>query len=156
MTGKNGQNSRGMRMNEQNHRLMLTDQDVPDGRLAIEAGLSEYNQEKAGYVNARELSVFVIDTNTDQIVGGLVGRTSLGLFFVDLIFLPEMLRRSGLGSEIMERAEAEASRRGMLDCGALHNHLPGTGFLRTPWLSSPRADGVQATGPYAPVYDETL
>jgi GNAT superfamily N-acetyltransferase len=101
-----------MRMSEQNHHLMLTDQDVPDGRLAIAAGLLEYNQKKAGYVDARELSVFVIDTNTNQIVGGLVGRTSLGLFFVDLIFLPEMLRRSGLGSEIMERAEAEARRRG--------------------------------------------
>lgn len=50
--------------------------------------------------------------NPDWIVGGLIGRTSLGVFFIDLIFLPESLRGSGVGSEIMELAEAEARRRG--------------------------------------------
>lgn len=99
-------------MKEQSHKLVLTDQDEPEGERIVETGLSEYNRQKAGYVDAKTLSVFVIDTATDQIVGGLIGRTSLGLFFVDLIFIPESLRGSGVRSEIMERAEAEARRRG--------------------------------------------
>lgn len=44
-----------MPMQEQSHKLIVTDQDEPDGKLTIEAGLSEYNQQKAGYVDARKL-----------------------------------------------------------------------------------------------------
>ncbi|MFF2412475.1 GNAT family N-acetyltransferase [Streptomyces sp. NPDC058092] len=45
-------------------------------------------------------------------VGGLTGRTSLGLFFVDLFYLPPQLRGSGLGREILRQAEGEAHTRG--------------------------------------------
>ena len=41
-----------------------------------------------------------------------MGRTSLGLFFIDLIFLPKELRGKRLGSEIIEAAEDEARKRG--------------------------------------------
>jgi GNAT superfamily N-acetyltransferase len=36
----------------------------------------------------------------------------LGLFFLDLLYLPEELRGNGLGGRIMALAEAEAQRRG--------------------------------------------
>jgi GNAT superfamily N-acetyltransferase len=46
------------------------------------------------------------------LVGGLLGRTTLGLFFLDLFYLPERLRRSGIGSRALRMAEEEAIRRG--------------------------------------------
>jgi GNAT superfamily N-acetyltransferase len=63
----------------------------------------------AGYIDSRSLSIQVVDTASGRIVGGLLGRTSLGLFFIDL---PKELRGHGLGTEVIEAAEAEAKRRG--------------------------------------------
>lgn len=52
------------------------------------------------------------DPDTGQIVGGLLGRSSLGLFFLDLFYLPKEMRGSGLGSRLIRQAEEEARRRG--------------------------------------------
>lgn len=54
----------------------------------------------------------VYDPDTGAPAGGLRGRTSLGLFFVDLFYLPERLRHSGIGGRALRMAEAEAIRRG--------------------------------------------
>jgi GNAT superfamily N-acetyltransferase len=99
-------------MSDTSYRLVVTDQEAPDAEHAIEAGLGEYNRQMAGYVDARNLSVHVIDPGSGQVVGGLSGRTSLGLLFIDLFFLPEALRGNRLGTEIIEAAEAEAKQRG--------------------------------------------
>jgi GNAT superfamily N-acetyltransferase len=47
-----------------------------------------------------------------KVVGGLLGRTSLGLFFIDVFFGPESLRGRDIGSLILDRAEREARKRG--------------------------------------------
>ena len=99
-------------MSDTSYRLVVTDQESPDAKRAIEAGLGEYNRQMAGYVDARTLSVHVIDPASGQVVGGLSGHTSLGLLFIDLFFLPEALRSNRLGTEIIEAAEAEAKQRG--------------------------------------------
>lgn len=99
-------------MSDTGYRLVVTDQENPDAEHAIDAGLSEYNRRMAGYVDARHLSVHVIDPGSGRVVGGLSGRTSLGLLFIDLFFLPEALRGNRLGTEIIEAAEAEAKKRG--------------------------------------------
>lgn len=52
------------------------------------------------------------DPETGEPVGGLLGRTTLGLFFLDLFYLPDHLRRSGIGSRALRMAEEEAVRRG--------------------------------------------
>jgi GNAT superfamily N-acetyltransferase len=88
--------------------LQLTDTIDPESEAVIDDGLTRYNREKAGFVDARPLAVLVRDTQ--EVVGGLIGRTTLGLFFVDLIFLPPTAR--GQGAEVMAIAEREAGRRG--------------------------------------------
>jgi GNAT superfamily N-acetyltransferase len=90
--------------------LQLTDTIDPESEAIIDDGLTRYNREKAGFVDARPLAVLVRDTQ--EVVGGLIGRTTLGLFFVDLIFLPPTARGQGLGAEVMAIAEREAGRRG--------------------------------------------
>jgi len=65
----------------------------------------------AGYPDAQNLSVFVRCANSNQVIGGLIGRTSFGLLFIDLFFLPKALRGNGIGTQIMELAETEARQR---------------------------------------------
>jgi GNAT superfamily N-acetyltransferase len=45
-------------------------------------------------------------------LGGLTGRTSFGVLFIDLFFLPDDLRGHGLGRRVLELAEDEGRRRG--------------------------------------------
>jgi GNAT superfamily N-acetyltransferase len=98
-------------------RPVLTLTDAPDlaASAVIEAGLGRFNEEKAGYRDWRPLAVLVADTN--EVIAGLLGRTSLGLLFIDIFFLPESLRGQGLGSDVMRQAEEEAKRRGC--CGSV-------------------------------------
>lgn len=92
--------------------LTVTDMPSPEATRTIEDGLSIYNRAASGIADARDLAVLITDPESGETLGGLVGRTSLGLLFVDLFHVPEAMRGSGLGSRIMEVAEEEARRRG--------------------------------------------
>jgi len=93
---------------------MITLTDTPDPFLGpqLEDGLAAYNAEKAGRRDWRPLAVTAHDPDTGKLAGGLLGRTSMGLFFLDLFYLPEALRGSGTGSAMLRMAEVEAGRRG--------------------------------------------
>jgi GNAT superfamily N-acetyltransferase len=94
--------------------VVLTVTDRPSTRATevIESGLAGYNEQQAGYADWRGLAVLVSDPETSEVLGGLLGRTSLGLLFIDLVFLPDSLRDRGLGGRVLELAEAEARQRG--------------------------------------------
>jgi len=93
-------------------RLTLTDAPGREAERVIESGLADYNEEQAGFKDSSGLAVLISDPDTEQVVGGLLGRTSLGLFFVDLFFIPAALRGQDLGSRALGMAEDEARRRG--------------------------------------------
>lgn len=88
--------------------------DAPDegARAVIADGLAGYNDETAGFRDYRPLAVLVSDPATGESIGGLIGRTSFGLLFVERFFLPEKFRGNGLGSRVIAAAEEEARRRG--------------------------------------------
>lgn len=90
----------------------LTDIEHPAARELISRKLDEYNDSITGQPDNRVLDVLVTDKSTGDVVGGLVGRTSLGVFFINLVYLPETLRRGGIGSTLLARAESEARARG--------------------------------------------
>ena len=69
-------------------RVTLTDSPDAAAQAALESGLARDNTEQAGLADARPLAVLITDPATEQTVGGRLGRTSLGLLFVDLFFLP--------------------------------------------------------------------
>ncbi|RSS50994.1 GNAT family N-acetyltransferase [Streptomyces sp. WAC01280] len=92
--------------------LVVTDAPMPADIAAISDALDRFNREKTGVDDRRPLAVLVRDPRTRQVIGGLTGRTSLGLFFVDLFVLPPELRGNGLGAEILRQAEDEARARG--------------------------------------------
>jgi GNAT superfamily N-acetyltransferase len=83
----------------------------PRAEAVVTGGLADFNREKFGRVDSRTLDILVRGCG-GEIIGGLLGHSSLGMFFLDLFYLPEALRGSGLGSRIMAQAEDEARRRG--------------------------------------------
>ncbi|WP_181764447.1 GNAT family N-acetyltransferase [Streptomyces albidus (ex Kaewkla and Franco 2022)] len=92
--------------------VFVTDRPDAEDVALISDALDEFNVRETGTDDRRSLAVLVRDPATGRVVGGLTGRTSLGLLFVDLFHLPPALRGTGLGSEILRQAEDEARRRG--------------------------------------------
>ncbi|MEW1654294.1 GNAT family N-acetyltransferase [Streptomyces sp. NPDC093707] len=92
--------------------LVLTDAPGPSATAVISDALDRFNTDITGIDDRLPLAVLVRAPGTRRILGGLTGRTSLGLLFIDLFHLPPELRGSGLGSAILRRAEEEGRARG--------------------------------------------
>jgi len=92
--------------------IFVTDSPSPADVALISDGLDDLNVEETGVADRRSIAVLARDPDTGKVVGGLTGRTSLGLLFVDLFYLPPTLRGGGLGSEILRQAEEEGRKRG--------------------------------------------
>jgi GNAT superfamily N-acetyltransferase len=91
--------------------LTLTDIASDEDRKGIAAPLIQYNDAKAGASNYRWLVVTLKDER-GTVQGGLWGYTSYGWLFVQLLAVPEALRRMGYGRQLMHAAEQEAVARG--------------------------------------------
>ncbi|NVE01884.1 GNAT family N-acetyltransferase [Massilia sp. BJB1822] len=124
--------------------IVVSDKTDPEFEKIIGQGLDEFNELKAGLNDRRSLSVIVRDPDSSEVLGGAVGRTSLGLAFLDLFYLPDSLRGSGLGTKILQAFENEARERG---CGSavlytINFQAPGfyekNGWVRFGEVSSDR------------------
>jgi hypothetical protein len=62
--------------------VTLTDAPTAEEEHAIGSGLARFNEQQSGIRDSRPLAVVVRDPQTKQPVGGLTGRTSLGLLFM--------------------------------------------------------------------------
>lgn len=91
---------------------MLTDQPTDADRCMVERGLGEYNEQQVGYRDARPVAALLRDPDTGETLGGMIGRTSYGLLFIDLVCLPETVRGQDIGSELLRMMETEGARRG--------------------------------------------
>jgi GNAT superfamily N-acetyltransferase len=95
--------------------IRLTDAPDDVARRVIGGGLTRFNDTVTDIADRRPLAVLVRSAVANQeVVGGLIGRTSLGLLFITEMFLPESLRGAGLGRRIVAMAEEEARRRGCI------------------------------------------
>jgi GNAT superfamily N-acetyltransferase len=120
--------------------IALTDAPEPDESAVITDGLRAYNETRARW-DGGPLAIFVRDPETNRVVGGLLGRTSLGLLTVERFFLPEELRRDRLGSRILAMAEEEGRRRGCSRAvlSTIHFQAPGF-YLKQGWEVAARID----------------
>ena len=114
--------------------ITLTDAPDDNERAVITDGLRGYNEAQTGSWDGRPLAILARNPETGKVVGGLLGRTSLGLLNVERFFLPEDLRRERLGSRILAMAEQEARRRGCTRAvlSTLHFQAPGF-YLKQGW-----------------------
>jgi len=82
-----------------------------ESREVIARGLREFNSHYLGSFDWTGLDVYVRDGD-GQVVGGLIGDVALGWFSIHALWVVEGLRGSGLGTNILNVAEAAAIRRG--------------------------------------------
>jgi len=94
------------------HEIIVADEVSDEAEQIVGGGLDAYNDEITGYADRKPLAVLVRDPETHEILGGATGRSSLGLLFLDLFYLPKDLRESGLGSTVLTTFENEGRRRG--------------------------------------------
>jgi len=93
--------------------VVVVDPDlVTDAERVIGEGLNAFNNDVTGINDQQPLAVVVHDPDTGAILGGVTGRTMLGLLFINVFHLPKHLRGASLGSRILQLAEEEARRRG--------------------------------------------
>jgi len=121
--------------------ITLTDAPDDDERAVITDGLRGYNEAQAGPWDGRPLAILARDPATKKVVGGLLGRTSLGLLNVERFFLPAELRRDRLGSRVLAMAEEEGRRRGCTRAvlSTLHFQAPGF-YLKQGWEIAARIE----------------
>lgn len=117
-------------MNE-DFRITVTDGPAADAVAVIADGLGAYNDAASGIASdMRPLAVVISDPQTGVPIGGLYGRTSRGHVVIDRFFLPERLRRGGLGARLLAMAEEEGRRRGCTCIALFTLHFQAPGFYR--------------------------
>jgi GNAT superfamily N-acetyltransferase len=123
-------------------RLHLEVTDVDDGIVESEVRrrLYAYNVSATGIDDGSMLIVSLRD-EAGRLVGGLYGWTWGGCAFVDLLWVDEARRRTGLGSRLLGSAEDEARSRG---CTQI---LLSTHTFQAPAFYAAR--GYQETGRFA-------
>lgn len=97
-------------------KIRLSVSDVADAAVheVIRHGVYRFNEPHAGPANRQHLSVTIRDPDTGAAIGGFWGETGRGWMVTEWLFVPEQLRGSGLGRQVMQAAEEEALRRGCI------------------------------------------
>ncbi len=92
--------------------LILADVVTAEMQAVIEGGLNRFNDEFCGYADRKPLAVLARDPETGAVIGGALGRSSLGLLFLQLFYLSDAYRGGGIGTEILRLFENEGRKRG--------------------------------------------
>lgn len=92
--------------------LALTDTPDQEAKEAAAAALCRHNIERTGVADRAPIGAKLSDPASGKVLGGLWGRTELGLLFLDMLFLPEDVRGRSLGGRLLSAVEEEAKRRG--------------------------------------------
>jgi GNAT superfamily N-acetyltransferase len=105
---------RGVLVGTPHEWLVVAIEDDPDPAAKQAAGdaLYDHNIRHTGVADRRPIAAIMTNPATGAVVGGLWGRTELGLLFIDMAYLPEELRGQGIGGRLLALVEIEARRRG--------------------------------------------
>jgi len=90
--------------------IVYTDAGRSEDREPILQGLIAYNRSNAPDPKFQMLGLLLND-ETGATIGGLWGRSAYEWLFVELLFVPESLRGTGLGTTLMQQAEQVARDR---------------------------------------------
>lgn len=77
----------------------------------IGGGVHDYNTEQVGQSNEQNLC-FVLQGADQDIIGGVIGSTYWGWFYISLMWVKAEFRGRGYGQRLLNQAEAEAQERG--------------------------------------------
>ena len=102
----------------------ITYVEKPDDSVweVVGGGLGDYNIQQAGAGGDKRLC-YVLYSPAKEVLGGLIGETHWGWFYISLLFVKEDLRGQGYGHRLLVAAEEEARKR-----GATHAYLDTFSF----------------------------
>lgn len=89
----------------------LTEQISPQDEKAIYQGLLKYNLARLEDRHPRQLGVFLRD-EAGEPTAGLIGMTHGNWLSIKYLWVSEPLRRQGIGSVLLKKAESTAAARG--------------------------------------------
>jgi hypothetical protein len=115
-----------MRAHDKKPNYVLTLLNTPDQEAMAEAGraLYQYNVEKTGIADRTPVGATLSDPKSRKVLGGLWGRTELGLLFLDM-FLPEFIRGQSEGARLLSAMGGEARRRKLQTSCRGNEQFPG-------------------------------
>jgi len=90
--------------------ISLTENPPEADQQAVLDGLTAHNTPFVGLRDTRPLAVFA--RRERELMGGLLGETRRGLLHVAALWVQPSARGTGLGTQLLTRAEAEARSRG--------------------------------------------
>jgi GNAT superfamily N-acetyltransferase len=95
--------------------IELTDDPPPGAFQKMWAPLLAFNEQAVGEAKSLTLAILLKHPGTEEVIGGLWGRSLWGSLLIDIVFVPEALRGKRIGTGLLQQAEAEAVRRGCRD-----------------------------------------
>lgn len=108
-------------------KLELTLTPTPADEKAVLDGLIAFNEKAGGPIGYQPLAILLKDDG-GAIVGGLTGSVVYDWLYIELFHLPETARGKGLGTSMMEQAEAFARQRGLEGIWLDTYHFQARGF----------------------------
>ena len=82
-----------------------------DVKRALIAGVREFNATVMGHADSKPLTVVARDAE-GQLIGGVSGRTIYGHYLIEVVWIAQSMRKTGLGTKLMNEAERQARERG--------------------------------------------
>jgi GNAT superfamily N-acetyltransferase len=95
-------------------RIELSEAEQTPLEDVLVAGFERFNGPYIGPHGYKPLRLMVFREGEDTPCGGIQGHCYGAWLHILMFYLPEDLRRTGLGTELLERAEAEARARGCI------------------------------------------
>ena len=92
---------------------LIIETEVADIQDELIENVRAFNDEILGKERSRPLAAVARD-ETGKLVGGVSGRTFYRWLLIDVVWVHEDLRGTGLGARLMAMAEAEAVERGCI------------------------------------------
>ena len=92
-------------------------------RQAVASGLTRYNDRFLPVQRDRHPFALSVRDDAGAVVGGLIGELRMDYLYVDLLWIDESQRGTGVGKRLIDLAEAEARK-----FGATHMHLSTWSF----------------------------
>lgn len=92
---------------------LLSVADEP-GRSHAAAALYQHNVDRTGIDDRAPVGAKLVEPGTGRMVGGLWGRTELGLLFLEMMFIEANYRGKSCGGRLLMAVENEARARGCL------------------------------------------
>ena len=92
--------------------MQRKDHPLTEDTAYVRQQFRSFNDQQSGIFPSKELHLFAYAPD-QQIIGGLFGDISWGWLHVDILWVDEAYRLSGIGTSLMDRAETEARAMGV-------------------------------------------